>query len=175
MTQHQVAIPQSATRAVEATRTLASDFKAFLERGSLVDLAVGIIVGGAFNTIVQSFVTDLITPIIGLISQKNLENNFLVIKCSEKSTVCQTGSNNIYATIAEAAKDSAVTWNWGKFIQNVIYFLIVALVMFFVVKAYTNLVLKPKPAAPEETKKCESCLEEIHKDAKKCKFCASSQ
>ncbi|ORY44225.1 large-conductance mechanosensitive channel [Rhizoclosmatium globosum] len=155
-----------------------ADFKTFLMRGSLVDLAVGIIVGGAFNVIVQSFVNDLISPVIGLIGQKNLENLFLIMKCSDKSLVCKTGSNDIYPTIAAAALDGAATWNYGRFLQNVIYFVIVAFVMFLVVKAYAKFLDLSKKeevaAAAVTTKKCEACLEEIHLDAKKCKFCASS-
>ncbi|KAJ3198621.1 hypothetical protein HDU82_001184 [Entophlyctis luteolus] len=142
-------------KAVTGMQQLAKDFKAFLARGSLIDLAVGIIIGGAFNTIVQSFVNDIITPIISLIGQKNLgelrcsgypfaslkaqqENLFLVIKCNASSTICHTGENSAYATIAIAQTDGAVTWNYGRFIQNVIYFLIVSVVMFFVVKVYTR-------------------------------------
>ncbi|KAJ3069418.1 hypothetical protein HDU98_007501 [Podochytrium sp. JEL0797] len=171
-----IIIPDRVKSVANAGSTLLADFKTFISRGSLVDLAVGIIVGGAFNSIVSSFTNDIITPVIGLIGQKNLENSFLVMRCNASSKICQTGDGTMYATIAAAAADGALTWNYGRFIQNIIYFLIVALVMFFVVKAYTQFILKPaiEEVVVVETKKCEACLEEIHIDAKKCKHCASS-
>ncbi|KAJ3069420.1 hypothetical protein HDU98_007503 [Podochytrium sp. JEL0797] len=167
---------KAGTHGLNAGRSLLNDFKAFISRGSLIDLAVGIILGGAFNTIVQSFVTDIISPVISLIGQKNLENVFLIIKCNSSSPICQTGASAIYPTIAAAAADGAITWNYGRFFQDIIYFFIVAVVMFFVVKAYATFLANEKKAVEEvvELKQCVFCKEKIHAESIKCKFCASS-
>ncbi|KAJ3073436.1 hypothetical protein HDU99_001963, partial [Rhizoclosmatium hyalinum] len=136
------------------------------------DLAIGVVMGAAFTAIVTSFVNDLITPIIGLIGQKNLENLFLVMHCGGNSTICRTGSDHPYATVKEAAADRAATWNYGNFIQAVINFFLIALCMFFLVQLYSNTFLKmtKKPAAPK-TKDCEECCEPCPIKAKKCRCC----
>ncbi|KAI8621547.1 large-conductance mechanosensitive channel [Chytriomyces sp. MP71] len=172
--QTRINVKDAGSKVANAGKTFIDDFKKFLERGSLVDLAVGIVIGAAFTAVVNSLVNDLITPIIGLATGASFENNFLVIRCSDRSKYCTTGGSGSYTTVALANADGAVTWNYGRFIQTVIQFLIVGLVVFLLVKTYTRYILRPK-AEPVATRKCEECLEAINIDAKKCKFCGSSQ
>jgi large conductance mechanosensitive channel len=118
------------------------DFRDFIARGNVVDLAVGIIVGAAFTSIVTSFVKDLVNPIIGLVGGNNFDNMFVVLK----------GPAGPFPTPADAQKAGAVTLNYGSFLTNVINFLIVAFVMFMLVKAVNKMYTKkkedPAPAGP---------------------------
>ncbi|KAJ3208807.1 hypothetical protein HDU67_006527 [Dinochytrium kinnereticum] len=162
----------------KAVNSLLNDFIAFLSRGSVVDLAVGIIIGAAFTAIVTSLVNDLITPLIGMATENSLENSFIVIKCKKnlngtRDPLCEEGKQGIYNTIAAANLAGAVTWNWGRFVQTCINFLLISLIVFFLVKAYSAAFLRKKPAPT--TKACEFCKEDIKLDAVKCKFCASVQ
>ena len=128
--------------------TWVNEFQAFIMRGNVVDLAVGIIIGAAFTTIVQSLVRDVFTPIIGLIvGGIDFTNIFITLKGPHAPTL-------------DAAKQAgAVTLNVGLFLNAVIQFLIVALVIFWVVKALTKLHVREdaKPPPP----KSELLLEEI--------------
>jgi large conductance mechanosensitive channel len=116
------------------------EFKQFALRGHVVDLAIGVIVGAAFTGIVTSLVKDIITPPLGLITGGiDFSNIFLVLKGGH------------YATLAEAAKAGAVTINFGVFLNAVISFLIVALVLFFIVRWINKLTAAPAaPALPAE-------------------------
>ncbi|KAI9334033.1 large-conductance mechanosensitive channel [Obelidium mucronatum] len=164
-------VGQGLKRAGTATMGVGEAFAAFISRGSVVDLAVGVVMGAAFTAIVNSFVNDLITPIIGLIGQKNLGNLFLVMHCASNSTTCGTGSAHNYATIAAATGDGAATWNYGNFIQAVINFILISLVMFFFVQFYSNMFLKKKVDAAPTTKACDECAEECPLAAKRCRCC----
>ncbi|HKM60979.1 MAG TPA: large conductance mechanosensitive channel protein MscL [Acidisphaera sp.] len=126
---------------VERVRTprWVSDFKSFIARGSVVDLAVGVIIGAAFTTIVASLVKDIINPIIGVFTGGvDFSNVFVAL------------NGQHYATLADAQKAGAPTINIGLFINAVINFLIVAFVIFWVVRALSRLMPKPepKPAGP---------------------------
>ena len=128
------------------------DFKAFAMRGNVIDLAVAVIIGGAFGKIVTSFVNDILMPPIGLL----LGNvNFKDLKM-----VMKEGSEGV----------AAVTWNYGMFIQNVIDFLIIAFVIFMMIRAISKLEKKkeeePAPAPPEPTNE-EKLLTEIRDLLKK--------
>ncbi len=118
------------------------DFKKFALRGNVVDLAVGVIVGAAFTSIVTSLVKDIITPPIGWITGGiNFSNFFFVLKGGQ------------FATLAEAEKAGAVTINYGLFLNAAINFLIVAFVLFLVVHQINKLSPKtpaPTPATPED-------------------------
>ncbi|WP_116365105.1 large conductance mechanosensitive channel protein MscL [Parahaliea mediterranea] len=119
-----------------------SEFKEFAVKGNVVDMAVGIIIGGAFGTIVKSLVSDVIMPPIGLLlGGVDFSNLFLVI----------SGDGN-YQTIEQAAAEGAVTINYGVFINNLVSFLIVALAVFLLVKGINSLKRKEEeaPAAPAE-------------------------
>jgi large conductance mechanosensitive channel len=119
------------------------EFRQFALRGSVVDLAVGVIVGAAFTSIVNSLVKDIITPPLGLVTGGlDFTNIFIVLK------------GNHTATLAEAAKAGAVTLNIGIFLNALISFLIVAFVLFLVVRSVNRLFAKAEPpatpAAPPE-------------------------
>ncbi|GBQ68519.1 large-conductance mechanosensitive channel [Ameyamaea chiangmaiensis NBRC 103196] len=129
-----------------------SEFRAFIMRGNVVDLAVGVIIGAAFTGIVNSLVKDVFTPAIGLlIGGIDFTNLFVTLK------------GDHYATLAEAQKAGAVTLNLGLFLNAVIQFLIIAFVIFWVVKLLTRMHVRDdqKPAAPPAPTKTEVLLTEI--------------
>ncbi|MBB2182370.1 large conductance mechanosensitive channel protein MscL [Lachnospiraceae bacterium MD1] len=137
------------------------EFKKFALRGNMIDLAVGIIIGGAFSGIVNSLVNDIIMPLLSLITQNiNFEDWFFAL------------DGNSYATL-QAAKDAgAPTVNYGLFISGIINFVIMAFVVFLMVR-WINKLKKPEPAAEPTTKQCPFCLSDINKNAKKCPHCTS--
>ena len=151
------------SKAKEASKKNASEFKEFALKGNIVDMAVGVIIGGAFSTIVSSLVTDIIKPLIGMVGNVDLTNKFVVL-----------GSDATYTTLAEAQEAGANTLNWGTFVTNIINFVIIALVMFIVIKKLFN-AFKKKDETPEEktTKECPYCLSEIPIKATKCPHCTS--
>ena len=141
------------------------EFKEFISRGSVVDLAVGIIIGSAFTAIVTSLVNDLIMPLISLLTGGvNFQDWFVSLDGSH------------YATLAEAQEAGASTLNYGSFIAAVINFIIVALVIFMLVKSINNVRKKTQkeeaPAAPT-TKICPYCKSEVPIEATKCAHCTS--
>jgi large conductance mechanosensitive channel len=145
------------------------DFKTFVVRGNVIDLAVALVVGAAFTAIVQSFVNDLVTPLIGLaLAHVNLENLFHILK--QGKSPCTTP--NCYGTVELAAQDGAVTLNYGKFIQVIFNFLITSFFMFVVVKLMQNL-RKTKDIAPEE-RECPFCFSKIKSKSTRCAFCTSA-
>jgi large conductance mechanosensitive channel len=141
------------------------DFKAFIMRGNVVDLAVAVVIGGAFGAIVKSLVDDVIMPPIGLLmGQLDFSSQFLLLKAGKVGPP--------YATPALAKADGAVTLNYGAFLNTVIAFLIVAAVVFVIVRMVSKLAAKPAPAAPN-TKPCPQCATEIPLAAKRCPNCTS--
>ncbi|MBW2513013.1 MAG: large conductance mechanosensitive channel protein MscL [Deltaproteobacteria bacterium] len=143
------------------------EFKEFALKGNVVDMAVGIIIGAAFGTIVKSLVADVIMPPIGLLlGNVDFSNLFLVIK--------QAPVEGTFATVAEAQKAGAVTINYGMFINTIISFLIVAFAIFLVIKNLNALKRKEEaPPAEPTTKECPHCFSEIHIKATRCGFCTS--
>jgi large conductance mechanosensitive channel len=117
------------------------EFKEFIAKGNVLDLAIGIIIGAAFGTIVDSFVKNIINPIIGLAGKANFDNMFLVLK--DPNPVAGG-----YTTIDAAQKAGAVTLNYGAFLTNVINFLILGFIVFLIVKA-ANKMKKKQEVAPE--------------------------
>jgi len=145
------------------------EFKEFAMRGNVVDMAVGIVIGAAFGTIIKSLVADVIMPPIGLLlGGVDFSNLFLVLKKGAEGL----GS---FATLADAQAAGAVTLNYGAFINTVISFLIVAFAIFMLIKAMNSAKKKeaPAPAAAPTTKKCPKCLSEIPLAATRCAFCTS--
>lgn len=139
------------------------EFKEFALRGNMLDLAVGVIIGGAFNSIVKSLVDDIIMPLISLFTGKiDFSNLFVSL------------DGGHYATLAAAQEAGAATLNYGNFISGVINFIIMAFVVFMIVKAMNKLNRKPEetPAAPT-TKICPHCKSEVHIDATRCPNCTS--
>ncbi|MCP1661287.1 large conductance mechanosensitive channel protein MscL [Neisseria perflava] len=137
--------------------SIASEFKEFIMRGNVVDLAVGMVVGTAFSAIVKSLVDDVIMPPIGiLIGGVDFSNLFLTLKDGAKGAG-EAG----YATLAAAQADGAVTLNLGLFINNIISFLIVAAAIFCVVKALNSMKKAPAEEAPAEPSEEVLLLREI--------------
>jgi large conductance mechanosensitive channel len=142
------------------------EFKEFAMRGNVLDLAVGIIIGGAFGTIVKSLVDDVIMPPIGLaLGNVDFADLFLMLKAGAKATPP-------YATLAEAKAAGAVTINYGVFVNAVITFLIVAFAVFLLVRAANRLRPQEAPAAPT-TKECPYCRLAIPIGATRCPQCTS--
>ena len=142
------------------------EFKAFAMRGNVLDLAVGIIIGGAFGTIVKSLVDDVIMPPIGLaLGNVDFADLFLLLKAGPKAAPP-------YATLAEAQAAGAVTVNYGVFVNAVITFLIVAFAVFLVVRAANRLQPQEAAAAPT-TKDCPYCRMPVPISATRCPHCTS--
>ncbi len=137
------------------------EFRDFVMRGYVVDLAVGVIIGGAFGKIVSSLVTDVIMPPIGLLLHGvDFSNLFISL------------NGQAYATLADAQKAGAPTLNYGNFINNVIDFVIVALVIFLMIRAINRL-HRPAPATAPTTKECPYCFTAIPIKATRCPQCTS--
>jgi large conductance mechanosensitive channel len=147
--------------------SMIKEFREFAVKGNVVDMAVGIIIGGAFGTIVKSLVADVIMPPIGLI----LGN----VDFSQLFLVLNSGSApGPYATVADAQAAGAVTINYGLFLNNVISFVIVAFAVFMLVKSINR--LKRKEEAPPEaptTRECPHCFSTISLKATRCPHCTS--
>jgi large conductance mechanosensitive channel len=138
------------------------EFKEFAMRGNVVDLAVGVIIGGAFGKIVGSLVEDVIMPPIGrLLGHVDFSGLFVDL------------SGESYKTLADAKAHSAATLNYGMFLNTVINFLIVAFCVFLVVKWISRFAAKPAPAAAPTTKDCPQCAMAIPLAAKRCGHCTS--
>jgi large conductance mechanosensitive channel len=142
---------------------LFSEFKKFIARGNVLDLAIGVIIGAAFGKIVTSLVNDVFMPVIGLILGK-----------VDFSGLFFSLNGQHYDTLADAKKAAAPTLNYGLFINTVIEFLIISFVIFLVVKQ-VNRLMKPKvePPAPVTTKDCPQCCTSIPLAAKRCPNCTS--
>ncbi len=148
-------------------KEMMNEFKKFVMRGSVIDMAVGIIIGGAFTKIVNSMVADVMMPPLGLLIGKvDFSNWFVVIK--------QGTTAGPYTTIAEAQSAGATTMNLGLFLNAIISFVIVAFCIFLLIKAINKL-NSPKEQAPipVSTKKCPYCCSEIPLEATRCPHCTS--
>jgi large conductance mechanosensitive channel len=138
------------------------EFKEFAMRGNVVDLAVGVIIGGAFGKIVGSLVEDIIMPPIGrLLGHVDFSGLFVDL------------SGASYKTLADAKAHSAATLNYGIFVNTVINFVIVAFCVFLVVKQINRFAAKPALAAAPTTKDCPQCVMPIPLAAKRCGHCTS--
>ena len=143
-----------------------NDFKAFVMRGNVMDLAVGVIIGAAFGAIVKSLVDDILMPPIGLATGGlDFSNLMVVLKDGAKAPPP-------YATPAAAHDAGAVTLNYGVFLNNVITFLIVAMAIFVVVRAVNRLQRQPAPPTPD-TKPCPYCTMTVSLQASRCPHCTS--
>jgi large conductance mechanosensitive channel len=140
------------------------EFKKFAMRGNMVDLAIAVILGGAFGTIVTSLVNDILMPPLGkLLGGVDFTNLFVVL-----------GSGS-YPSLKAAKDAGAATLNYGVFLNTVINFIIVAAALFFVVKAMNTAAAKPVPAPAKPTdKECQFCAMRIPVAAKRCPNCTSS-
>ena len=143
---------------------LLEEFKQFVMRGNVIDMAVGVIIGGAFGKIVTSMVSDILMPPLGLLLGKVDFSNLYV---------CLSGAT--YASLAAAQKAGAPTLNYGLFLNNVINFLIMAFVIFMMIKQINRLQPPAKPAAPAapSTRECPFCCSMIAVKAVRCPHCTS--
>ena len=137
------------------------EFKTFIMRGNVMDMAVGIIIGAAFGKIVSSLVNDVIMPPIGLVlGQVDFSNEYVSLRGPH------------LATLADAKKAGAVTIAFGSFLNTIIEFLIIAFAVFLLIKWVNRIMPKP-PAAPPTTKECAFCKTNIPVAAMRCPNCTS--
>lgn len=144
------------------------EFKTFITRGNVIDLAVGVIIGGAFQKIINSLVNDMIMPVVGLFTGGiDFNNRFLALDGEE------------YASIEAAKAAGAATFNYGSFLTATLDFLIMAFVIFLLVKGINHLSTihigkkTEEQTAEPATKKCPYCLSEIPIEASRCCRCTS--
>jgi large conductance mechanosensitive channel len=143
------------------------EFKEFAVKGSVVDMAVGIIIGGAFGTIVRSLVDDVIMPPVGLLlGGVDFKDLFVVLRAGDPGPP--------YVTIADAQATGAVTLNYGQFFNNILAFVIVAFAVFILVKGINRL-RREEQVAPESPtdKACAFCATTIPIQATRCPNCTS--
>lgn len=143
------------------------EFKEFAMKGNMVDMAVGIVIGAAFGAIIASLVADVLMPPLGLLlGNVDFSNLFLVLK--------EGTSPGPFATVAAAKEAGAVTLNYGLFVNTIVNFLIIALAIFFVVRAINRAKRQEvaPPAAPT-TKDCPYCLSAVPIKATRCGHCTS--
>ncbi len=138
------------------------EFKNFIMRGNVIDLAVAVIIGGAFGKIVSSLVNDVLMPPIGLLLGKVDFSNLYINMGATK-----------YASLAEAQAAGAPTLNYGLFLNNVVNFLIVALVIFLLIRGMNRLAKKEEKPAEVTTRECPHCMSTISKKATRCPHCTS--
>ena len=138
------------------------EFKAFVMRGNVLDLAVGVIIGAAFGKIVSSLVDDVLMPPIGkIVKGVDFSNLFVALDGSS------------YASLKDAKDHNVATLNYGLFLNTVINFLIVAFCVFLIIQLVSHWVNKPAPPAPPTTKDCPQCAMSIPIAAKRCGHCTS--
>ena len=147
------------------SKGFAAEFREFIMRGNVMDMAVGVIIGGAFQKIISSLVDDIIMPIISLLTGGIDFNNMFV---------SLDGSS--YATLEAAKEAGAATLNYGTFITVIINFILMALVIFCLVKSMKKIAArfeKEEAEAPATTKICPRCKSEINIEATRCPHCTS--
>ena len=138
------------------------EFKEFIMKGNVLDLAVAVIIGGAFGAIVTSLVNDIIMPPIGLLlSGVNFNDLFAAL------------DGKTYPSLAEATKAGAPIVAWGRFLNTIINFLIIAFVIFIIVKQANRFKKPAAPAATPVMKECPMCISNIPAAAKRCPACTS--
>jgi large conductance mechanosensitive channel len=153
--------PTASSSSRERRYDMLKEFREFALKGNVIDLAVGIIIGAAFNKIVQSLVTDIIMPPVGmLLGKMDFSNLFVSL------------SGTSYPSLAEAKKAGAATLNYGLFINTAVDFTIMAFVVFLLVRQINRLRRDETPA-PVTTRECPRCLSKVPLKASRCAFCTS--
>ena len=176
-------VSETEEKAVKGFKKFFEDFKAFALKGNVMDLAVAVIIGGAFQSIINSVVNDLIMPLINWVfGGIDFSNNFIALKGAEEVAIEATEETAEVlvkdATLAQLEEAGVGVFKYGSFITAVINFILMALVIFLLVKGInklTSLGKKEEEAAPEEptTKVCPFCKSEIAIDATRCPHCTS--
>lgn len=147
--------------------TIVNEYKKFALKGNVLDMAVGIVVGGAFATITSSLVGNMISPILGLLtSGVDLADLFVVLKPGKEG--------GEYITLEQANKDGAVTLSYGLFLNAIFSFVIVSWFAFLLVKGINHVHQKEKTQVAKATKECPFCFSNIDQRASKCACCASA-
>jgi large conductance mechanosensitive channel len=143
------------------------EFKEFILRGNVIDLAVGVIIGGAFGAVVKSLVDDIIMPPIGLLlGRVDFANLFITLKMGDPA--------GPYAQLADAQAAGAVTINYGVFVNTIVSLIIIGFAVFLIVRSINRMQREePAPAAEPTTKNCPYCLTEIAIKATRCPNCTS--
>ena len=141
--------------------SLGKEFKEFALKGSVLDLAVGVVIGAAFGTVVKSFTDDILMPPVGLLmGHHDFASNFITL------------GGGHFDTLAQAKAAGAATINYGIFINNIIAFLIVAFAIFLVVRWFNRLRKAPAPEVPN-MRECPRCLSAVPRAATRCRFCSA--
>jgi large conductance mechanosensitive channel len=154
-------IKEKTGRLVRKEMKMLKEFKEFALKGSVLDLAIGVIIGAAFGKIVTSLVNDIIMPPIGLLLGK-VDFSSLFWNISGKS----------YASLTDAQAAGAPTINYGIFLNTIIQFIIIAFVIFLIVRQI-NRMKRPEPVAEPTTRECPHCFTSISKKADRCPNCTS--
>ncbi len=152
---------KNATQVLTKSKGFVGEFKEFIMRGNVMDMAVGVIIGGAFQKIITSLVEDIIMPLISAVTGGIDFNNWFISLDGQQ-----------FETLEAAKEAGAATLNYGTFLTVIIDFLLVALAIFFLVKGI-NKMHKPAPEAAPTTKICPRCKSDIHIDADRCPHCTS--
>ena len=140
------------------------EFKEFAMRGNVMDMAIGIIIGAAFGKIVSSFVNDVLMPPLGLLlDNTDFTNKFVTLQ------------GESFATLDAAKEAGAVTINYGVFVNTVINFIIVAFVLFLMIRSMNKMKRKEEEPAEPTTKDCPYCFSQIPIKATRCPHCTSQQ
>ena len=140
---------------------MVKEFREFAIKGNVIDLAVAVVIGGAFGKIISSFVDDVLMPPLGILVGKHDFSDYFV-----------TLSPGHYESVIQAKAAGAATLNYGLFINTIINFLIVAMAMFVVVRWMNRLARKPAEKATPNMRDCPECLSPIPIKASRCKFCS---
>ena len=159
-------IKEKSEKMKKGLRTTIGEYKEFAMKGNIIDMAIGVVIGGAFTNIVNSVVNTTLTPLIGLLTNKvDLSSLFISL------------SGVHYDTLAQAQEAGALTWNYGALLNAILNFLIVSFTLFFIVKYMKNASSKMSKESEEKkeetTKECPYCFSQIPIKATRCAHCTS--
>ncbi|KAJ3319175.1 hypothetical protein HDV06_006615 [Boothiomyces sp. JEL0866] len=171
---HSINIKEEVKESKSVLSKVYLDFKHFIDRCNVLDLAVAVIMGAAFTNIVTSIVNGLINPIISLaVGSTSLDNAFLILACPKGADGNRIQcSKSDYHTLVLAQSAGAIPWNYGLFLQAVINFFIISVIVYFIVKVYSAAFRKN---SHKKTKECLECCNDIPAKAKRCGHCLTPQ